>query len=118
DAAVAAAPAPGGGGAGGYGPAGSVDDHTIPQLATIPDLMPPAGGDLNQAVAQPCFLDTGLPPGPGPTPCPKRSQPSFDEHQSFYNSGWLAGGATFTVHLAEDIPLVSTTTCAPCTAPT
>ena len=28
DAAVAAAPAPGGGGAGGYGPAGSVDDHT------------------------------------------------------------------------------------------
>ena len=101
--AAAAAPAPGGGGAGGYGPAGSVDDHTIPQLAAIPDLMPAGGGDFNQAVAQPCFLDTGLPPGPGPTPCPKRSQPPFDGRQSFYNSGWLAGGATFTVPLAGDI---------------
>jgi len=104
DDAAAAAPAPGDGAAGGYGPAGSIDDHTIPQLAAIPDMMPAAGGDFNQAVAQPCFLDTGLPPGPGPTACPKRAQPPFDGHQSFYNSGWLAGGAIFKVRLAEDIP--------------
>src|SRR5205823_4768778 len=54
-----------------------VDDHTIPQLGKLPDMLPQGPGDANQATAQPCFLASGDPPGPGETPCPKRAQPDF-----------------------------------------
>ena len=80
-----------------------VDDHTIPQLAKIPDLLPQGPGDANQAVAQPCFVDSGDPPGPGATPCPKRAQPDFTGTQTLYNSGFLPDGATFNVKLAKNI---------------
>jgi plastocyanin len=81
----------------------NVDDHTIPQLAKIPDMLPQGPGDANQATAQPCFLDSGDPPGPGATACPQKAQPDFTGTESLFNSGWLPDGATFDVKLASSI---------------
>jgi len=79
-----------------------------PQMLRLPDAFPHAvtGGpqDANQSAAQPCYLDTGVPPlsltGGAPA-CPRRAQPRFDGTQSFYNSGVLtATGDSFTVPVA------------------
>jgi plastocyanin len=81
----------------------NVDDHSIPDLAAIPDLIPQGPGDANQVTGQPCFLDSGNPPGTPTTPCPKRSQPDFTGTQSLYNSGFLPDKATFSMKLSNSI---------------
>jgi plastocyanin len=82
-----------------------------PEMLRLPDPFPHevTGGpqDANQSAAQPCYLDTGVPPlsltGGAPA-CPRRDQPTFDGTQSFYNGGLLmAAGDAFTVRLATTI---------------
>jgi plastocyanin len=62
---------------------------------------------VNQAIAQPCYLDTGTPATDPEKPCPKRTQPAFSGKQAYYNSGFIpyAGnnGNTFDVKIADDI---------------
>lgn len=61
-----------------------------------------------QNAAQPCFLDSGLPPKDPTKPCTKsqQRQPEFTGRQSWYNSGYIhyAGptGNTFRVKIAAD----------------
>jgi plastocyanin len=85
--------------------------ESAPEMLRLPDAFPHevTGGpqNANQSAAQPCYLDTGVPPlsltGGAPA-CPRRDQPDFDGTQSFYNSGVLmAAGDTFTVPLATTI---------------
>ena len=62
---------------------------------------------INQAAAQPCFLDSGSPPTDPKTACPHRTQPAFNGRQPYYSSGFIpyAGnqGNKFEVKLADDI---------------
>ena len=76
----------------------------------LPDMATYGGEDvlkMNQNGAQPCYLDSGLPPQDKDTPCPKREQPEFNGRQSFYNSGYIHyegdQGNTFKMTLSEDI---------------
>lgn len=69
--------------------------------AKVPQLLPQGPGDAIQASANPCFVASGEPPAK--KACPKGAQPAFDGTQSFYNSGWLASKARFTVHLSSSI---------------
>jgi plastocyanin len=82
--------------------------ESSPEMLRLPDAFPHevTGGpqDANQSAAQPCYLDTGVPPlsltGGAPA-CPRRDQPNFDGSQTFYSSGVLmATGDSFTVPLA------------------
>ena len=58
--------------------------------------------------AQPCYLDTGLPPTDKNTPCTKaqQRQPAFTGRQSFYNSGYIhysgPSGNAFRIKIATD----------------
>lgn len=85
------------------GPAAQVDASTIAGLKDIPPMLPRGPGDANQATAQPCFLQTGAPPGPGATPCANRTQSDFTGTESMYSSGWLPDQATFSVKLASAV---------------
>ena len=82
-----------------------------PELLKMPDVFPHKVGngppDANQSAAQPCFLQTGVPPlsltGGAPA-CPKVAQPDFDGTQSFYNSGVLMNdGDKFKMKLSPSI---------------
>ena len=63
--------------------------------------------EINQAAAQPCYLESGTPPSDKDKPCPKRVQPAFTGKQAYYSSGFIpyAGnnGNSFNVKLAPDI---------------
>lgn len=89
-----------------------------PELLKLVDVfshnLPKGPPSPNQSSAQPCFLDSGDPPGDEGSPpawktgsakaCPKREQPAFDGKQSFYNSGLLVDdGDSFSMELSEDI---------------
>ncbi|MBV8304767.1 MAG: hypothetical protein JOZ04_11190 [Acidimicrobiia bacterium] len=71
---------------------------------TLPSLLP-GPGDFGQNAAQPCYLPSGAPPSNAATACPKaqQSQPDFDGTQTFYNSGFLPEGDTFSVKLSPNI---------------
>lgn len=69
--------------------------------ARVPQLLPQGPGDAVQASANPCFVNSGAPPAKAA--CPHGEQPAFNGTQSFYNSGWLASSAKFTVHLSGSI---------------
>ena len=56
---------------------------------------------LNQAAAQPCYVETGDAPKEGK--CPVQSQPEFTGTQTLYNSGFLADGKTFSVKLPDTL---------------
>lgn len=75
--------------------------------AGLPDLFPagfPGGrGDVPASAAQPCFLASGSPPLTGA--CPQVAQPDFNGSQTFYNSGWLAEGSSFTVTVSATTPV-------------
>jgi plastocyanin len=64
-------------------------------------VFPSGGGDAISSAANPCFLDSGLPSSAAP--CPQSAQPDFTGTQSYFNSGWLAANARFTVHLSSAI---------------
>lgn len=74
-----------------------------PAFAQLPQMLPQGPGDAIQAGAAPCFLATGSPPTNPAQGCPKVAQPAFDGTQSFYSSGALMPGSTYTVHLAKSI---------------
>src|SRR2546422_2245747 len=69
--------------------------------AAPPSIFPKGRGDAVQSAAQPCFLDTGAPPVNAA--CPKVPQPPFSGLQTFYNSGWLADGSTFSMTMSATI---------------
>ena len=76
-----------------------------PPPVTLPNIFPatatgPTKGDAVPAAAQPCFLDTGIPPVAGAC---TSSQPALSGNQAFYNSGWLSPGTIFQVPLASTI---------------
>lgn len=60
----------------------------------------------NQSAAQPCFLESGDPPGSqtgGAPACPKVDQPAFTGAHSFFNSGVLnEAGDEFSMTVADD----------------
>jgi len=73
-------------------------------FASLPTMLPEGPGDAHQNAAQPCFLDSEKPPTDAENkPCPKVPQPAFNGRQSYYNSGFLPEGKTFSVKLADDI---------------
>ena len=79
------------------------DKDPGPAFDSLPTLLPRGPGDVSQNAGQPCFLETGAPPGNAATPCAKTAQPAFNGKQSYYNSGFLAKDTTYTVKLASDI---------------
>lgn len=74
-----------------------------PGFASLPVMLPEGPGDANQNAAQACFLDSEKPPSDVTKACPKVAQPAFNGRQSYYNSGFLPDGKTFSVKLADDI---------------
>lgn len=64
-------------------------------------------GEVNQVAAQPCYLETGMPPADPDEPCAEREQPEFDGKQSYFNSGFVPyqgpGGNEFRLKLADEI---------------
>ena len=70
-----------------------------PAFAKLPTLFPEGPGDVHQNAAQPCFLTTGAPPSDDKTACPKAQQAKtdFTGTQTYYNSGFLPEGDTFSV---------------------
>jgi plastocyanin len=74
-----------------------------PDLAKLPTLLPDGPGDANQVAANPCFVASGDPPADATKACPTTDQPAFDGTASFYNSGWLAPDAPFTMTLSPDL---------------
>lgn len=77
----------------------SINQVSGTSLVGLPPFIP-AQGDPVPSAAQPCFLDTGVPPAT--KACQSGPQPSFTGFQSFYNSGWLAQGATFSVTVSAN----------------
>ena len=88
-----------------------VDDSNLPDavnqaagkfFATVPFFYGEKG--INQAAAQPCFLNSGLPKGE--TACPKIAQPAFTGKQSYFNSGFIpylgSRGNEFTMKIADN----------------
>ncbi len=74
-----------------------------PDLAKLPLLLPDGPGDANQVAANPCFVASGDPPADATKACPTTDQPAFDGTASFYNSGWLAPDAPFTMTLSPNL---------------
>ena len=71
---------------------------------SLPSLLSPSN-DFAQNAAQPCYLTTGTPPADPNTACSKdqQTQKDFDGTQSFYNSGFLPEGASFSVKLSSSV---------------
>lgn len=85
--------------------------EALPEMQAIPSvfpLQPSPGGEeaqVNSSAADPCYLDSDSPPNSatgGAPGCERRSRPPFTGRQSFYNSGVLGRGASFTLSLATD----------------
>lgn len=85
--------------------------ENTPEMLNLPDMFPhktPEGQpDANQSAAQPCYLDSGVPPlsltGSAPA-CPKVAQPEFTGTQAFYNMGLMAkDGESVSMKLASSI---------------
>ncbi len=59
----------------------------------------------NPPAAQPCYLDTGLPPDNG-KPCKQIDQPAFTGKQSYYSSGFIpylgSRGNEYEMKIADD----------------
>jgi len=81
-------------------------DQADAVFKTLPFMFGDTPDDVNQAAAQPCYLDSGTIADPK-KPCPKRAQPLFTGKQAYYSSGFIpyAGnnGNSFDVKLAPDI---------------
>jgi len=80
-------------------------DDIVAGFARLPSFFNP---DVNQQVAQPCYIKTGALPA-GNNPCPKAQQrePEFHGTETFFNSGFIpfagVGGNKFSLKLANDI---------------
>jgi plastocyanin len=81
-----------------------------PEMLNFVDVFPHAitgPPDANQSAAQPCYLDTGVPPlslkGGAPA-CPKRDEPEFNGTQSFHSSGVIMDqGASYSLPISKSI---------------
>jgi plastocyanin len=81
-----------------------------PEMLNSVDVFPHAitgPPDANQSAAQPCYLDTGVPPlslkGGAPA-CPKRDEPEFNGTQSFHSSGVIMDqGASYSLPISKSI---------------
>jgi plastocyanin len=92
---------------------GTLADQDLAAAAANPNAQPPvnlpslfgSSGDFAQNAAQPCFLASGQPPTAENTACPKaqQAQPAFDGTQTYYNSGFLPEGDTYSVKLSPNI---------------
>jgi plastocyanin len=72
--------------------------------AKIPPMLPEGPGDANQNSVNPCFVASGDIPADPTTSCPVTKTPGpFDGSATFWNSGFLADGATFDLQLSKDI---------------
>jgi plastocyanin len=78
-------------------------NEDAPAFASLPVMLPQGPGDANQVAVNPCYVDSGSLPTDATKPCPKVTQPDFNGRQAYYNSGFLAAGATFSIKLASDI---------------
>ncbi|MEY2569372.1 MAG: hypothetical protein QOE35_3901 [Actinomycetota bacterium] len=84
-------------------------DADLAVLAPLPSILGSDAGPfvVNQNGAQPCYLDTGLPPTDRTQRCPPRTQPAFTGRESYYSSGFIPhvgdGANQFTMQLADDI---------------
>ncbi|HVT76992.1 MAG TPA: plastocyanin/azurin family copper-binding protein [Acidimicrobiales bacterium] len=64
--------------------------------------------DVNQTVAQPCYIATGdLPTNDKPCPKNEQREPEFHGNEQFFNSGFIhfagVGGNQYSITLADDI---------------
>ncbi|MHB8467906.1 MAG: hypothetical protein ACYDH6_06680 [Acidimicrobiales bacterium] len=69
----------------------------------LPQMLPQGPGDADQRAINPCYVDTSPLPTDTKTSCASTTQPAFNGKQTYYNSGFLAKGATYSVKLASDI---------------
>lgn len=81
----------------------SPDGPPPPEMRKLPVMLPEGPGDAHQNAAQPCFLDSGEPPSDTKQACAKRKQPDFTGKQTYYSSGYIPGGDSFDVKLADDV---------------
>lgn len=102
-------------------PIAKLVDDIAAGKAKIPDQAPPGaepfddgtlpsffGQDgIAQNAAQPCYLDTGLPPRDPSSHCAKRAAPAFTGRQSYFSSGVIPyqglNGNTYDLKLSDDI---------------
>ncbi|MHB8512848.1 MAG: plastocyanin/azurin family copper-binding protein [Actinomycetota bacterium] len=68
-------------------------------LKKIPVMLPTGPGDANPVSVNPCFVASGTLTAASCT----TTQPDFNGKYELYNSGFLPGGATFTMKLASDL---------------
>jgi plastocyanin len=73
------------------------------ELLKVPDVFPPAQGDAVQTSGQPCFLATGDLPANGAACAKVTPEPAFTGTETYFNSGFLPEGATWTMKLADTI---------------
>lgn len=71
--------------------------------AQLPEMISQTGANVAQAAARPCYLQTGAPPKDPKTACKQVTQPPFDGTQTYYSSGWIMPGKTWTLKLAANI---------------
>ncbi|MDQ4097516.1 MAG: hypothetical protein M3144_06575 [Actinomycetota bacterium] len=89
---------------------GNIPDRPPPEVEEALKPLPPMLNmdyTVNQAAAQPCYLDSGAPPTDPSVPCPSREQPPFNGRQTYYSSGLIPyegnRGNSFKFQLADDI---------------
>jgi plastocyanin len=90
----------------------ALPDEPPPEILALEEELPWMFSEedtVAQNGAQPCYLDTGVPPKDPNTPCApeQQEQPPFNGKQSYYNSGFIPyegpSGNTFTLPLADDM---------------
>ena len=73
------------------------------ELLKVPDIFPPGQGDAVQTSGQPCFLATGDLPLNGAACAKVTPEPAFTGTETYFNSGFLPEGTSWTLKLASDI---------------
>ena len=83
---------------------GTAPGPSRPTLASLglPQVIEGPPDELGRTATQPCFVERGAVPRDGCSGEQQR-QPDLTGKQSFYSSGYLAGGAVFAVRLATSI---------------
>jgi len=75
-----------------------------PEFKALPSFFGPEG--VAQNAAQPCYLESGIPPTEPNKTCSEKKKPEFNGHQAYFNSGFIpyegAGKNQFKVNFAND----------------
>jgi len=92
---------------GGEGAPPEAEEQFNKAFEHLPFMFGDGPDQINQAAAQPCYLDTGDPPTDAAKACARRVQPAFNGKQSYYSSGFIPytgnNGNSFNVKLSPDI---------------